>query len=220
MSADQSSVGGWAIEPGEVWSDSVGGSGLFWQFKRFFDIALALLLLPLLGCFVLLLSVLNPLANPGPLFFHQCRMGRYCQPFTAIKFRSMTPAEGITRRVEDPVETDRIPPLGDFLRRTRIDELPQILNVLTGEMSLIGPRPDYFDHAVEYLHTIPEYRIRHAVRPGISGLAQVTLGYASGIEATRTKAAADLAYIRNSGFAMDAQVFWLTLVTVALRRGA
>lgn len=146
-------------------------------------------------------------------------MGRDLKPFTAIKFRSMVPAESVTRGADDPIEADRIRPFGELLRKTRIDELPQILNVLRGEMSLIGPRPDYYEHALQYLETIPEYHARHAIRPGISGLAQVTLGYAVGIEATRAKAIADLTYIRNAGLGMELRIFWLTLVTVALRRG-
>jgi lipopolysaccharide/colanic/teichoic acid biosynthesis glycosyltransferase len=168
----------------------------------------------------LALLVLNPRLNHGPLFFHQKRMGQDLMPFTAFKFRSMQPTTAITRSVDDPIEADRIGALGRVIRKTRIDELPQILNVLRGEMSLIGPRPDYFEHAREYVVQIPEYRHRHLIRPGISGLAQVTLGYAAGLDATRAKATADLAYIRNASFALEVRIFWLTLVTVFMRRGA
>ncbi len=201
-------------------SAPVGGSPIFWAAKRAFDIVMSLALLPLFGVFVILLTVLNRRYNKGPLFFHQTRMGHHLQPFTAIKFRSMQPAAAITRAVDDPIEDHRITALGRVLRKTRIDELPQILNVLAGEMSLIGPRPDYIEHAREYLVEIPEYRARHLVRPGISGLAQVTLGYAEGLDATRAKATADLAYIRNASFGLELRVFWLTLVTVFMRRGA
>ena len=113
-----------------------------------------------------------------------------------IKFRSMQPADRITRAVHDPIETDRITALGRVQRTTRIDELPHILNVLSGEMSLIGPRTDYFEHAPEYVAQIPEYSARHTVRPGISGFAQVTLCYAEGLDATPAKATADLAESR------------------------
>jgi lipopolysaccharide/colanic/teichoic acid biosynthesis glycosyltransferase len=147
-------------------------------------------------------------------------MGRHCEKFTAIKFRSMLPVDNITRKSTDPLEAHRITPLGRMLRKTRIDELPQVINVLRGEMSLIGPRPDFYDHAVEYLAAIPQYRGRHAVRPGISGLAQVTLGYAEGIVATRAKAKADLIYVREAGFALDTKIAWLTLFTVFTGRGA
>lgn len=197
-----------------------GAGKLFWVAKRGFDVVVSVGLLPLLLVFAVVLSIANRWLNPGPVFFMQRRMGRDCAPFTAIKFRSMLPVAEMTRGADDPIETHRITGMGEVLRKTRIDELPQILNVLRGDMSLIGPRPDYIGHAEHYLSSIPEYRARHSIRPGISGLAQVTLGYAEGLEATRAKAVADLAYIENAGFAMEAKVFWLTLVTVALRRGA
>ncbi len=197
----------------------IGGTPVFWAGKRVFDIVVSLALLPLLALFAILLLVLNLKFNNGPLFFQQTRMGRKLKPFTALKFRSMQPAEAITRAVDDPVEQHRITALGRVLRKTRIDELPQIINVLAGEMSLIGPRPDYIEHAREYLVEIPEYRARHLVRPGISGLAQVTLGYAEGLDATRAKANADLAYIRNASFGLELRVVWLTLITVLMLRG-
>ncbi len=201
-------------------SGSIGGSAYFWRVKRVADVVVSLLLLPVFAFFALALLLINPKLNRGPLFFHQKRMGQDLVPFTAIKFRSMQPAAAITRSVDDPIEAHRINALGRVIRKTRIDELPQILNVLRGEMSLIGPRPDYFEHAREYVAQIPEYRHRHLVRPGISGLAQVTLGYAEGLDATRAKATADLAYIRNASFALEVRIFWLTLVTVLMRRGA
>jgi lipopolysaccharide/colanic/teichoic acid biosynthesis glycosyltransferase len=197
-----------------------GGSVLFWTGKRAFDIVVSLALLPFLAIIALALMVLNPKFNKGPLFFRQTRMGQDLQPFTAIKFRSMQPAAEITRSVDDPIEVDRITALGRVLRKTRFDELPQILNVLGGEMSLIGPRPDYFEHAREFVDQIPEYRARHMIRPGISGLAQVTLGYAEGLDATRAKATADLAYIRNASLGLEVRIFWLTLATVLMRKGA
>jgi len=201
-------------------SGAVGGSAIFWRAKRITDVVVSLLLLPALALIALALLLLNPRFNRGPVFFHQKRMGQDLVPFTAIKFRSMNPSPAITRSVDDPIEAHRINALGRMMRKTRIDELPQILNVLRGEMSLIGPRPDYFEHAREFLAQIPEYRHRHLIRPGISGLAQVTLGYAAGLDATRAKATADLAYIRNASFALEARIFWLTLVTVFMRRGA
>jgi lipopolysaccharide/colanic/teichoic acid biosynthesis glycosyltransferase len=198
----------------------VAGSPVFWAAKRAFDIVVSLMLLPVLAVFGLALLVLNPFFNRGPLIFRQTRMGRFCEPFTAVKFRSMLPAENISRKADDPLETNRITPLGVIIRKLRIDELPQLINVLRGEMSLIGPRPDTYVHAVDYLHAIPEYRARHVVRPGISGFAQVTLGYAEGVVATQAKAAADLSYVRNAGFALEAKIVWLTFVTVFNGRGA
>ncbi|WP_425074125.1 sugar transferase [Sagittula sp. S175] len=188
--------------------------------KRSFDIIACLLLLPPTLCVALCLLALNPFHNKGRLLYTQTRMGRDCKPFTALKFRSMTDAPKVQRSANDPLEADRITPLGAFLRKSRIDELPQTLNVLKGDMSLIGPRPDYYDHAVEFLEQVPGYRERHSVRPGISGLAQTELGYIEGVEATRRKVRADLYYIANAGFRLDAWIFLRTLAVVARRAGA
>ncbi len=188
--------------------------------KRVFDICMSILLLPALAMVALVILGLNPFYNRGGLFFVQPRMGRDCKPFNAIKFRTMRAETQVTRGADSPLETDRITTLGRFLRKSRIDELPQILNVLLGQMSLIGPRPDYFDHAVEYLEKIPGYRERHAVRPGISGLAQTELGYVEGMDATRRKVKADLYYISHMSFALEMWIFWRTLSVVARRGGA
>ncbi|MBC7154808.1 MAG: sugar transferase [Rhodobacteraceae bacterium] len=187
--------------------------------KRGFDLVLSVLLLPvfLLACIVLL--VLNPWFNRGPLFFVQVRMGRDCAAFHAIKFRSMTPIDRVTRGAEDPIEDDRITRLGRFIRKTRIDELPQILNVLRGDMSLIGPRPDYFHHARRYIRSVSGYRARHGVRPGISGLAQTDLGYVDSSEGTRQKVQLDLVYARDLSLKLDLYVLWRTLQTVFGRKG-
>lgn len=187
--------------------------------KPGFDVVMSLLLLPLLGVFCLGLLVLNPFFNQGPLFYMQPRMGRGCRAFSAIKFRTMTPIRRIARSAEDPLEHDRITPLGRLLRRFRIDELPQVLNVLRGEMSLIGPRPDYFHHARRYMRSVAGYRRRYDVRPGISGLAQTDLGYVDGSEGTRHKVIMDLRYIDKMSLRLDLYIFRRTLVTVFGSRG-
>lgn len=192
----------------------------FLALKRCFDVGFSLLLLPLVLLTAVLLLLLNPRLNPGPLFYRQPRMGRNCKAFSALKFRSMLPTEKITRRADDPLEHDRITTLGRILRKMRLDELPQVLNVLRGEMSLIGPRPDYFHHARRYVRSVPGYRARHRVRPGISGLAQVELGYANGTEATKAKTEADLYYIRNAGFRLDLYIFLRTIQVVLTRKGS
>lgn len=198
----------------------VSGSLWFWLNKRIFDLVLSVLLLPFLAILVVILSVLNPLFNKGPLFFVQDRMGRECLPFRAIKFRTMYYVKKIERKHDDPIEDDRITKLGRILRKVRIDELPQILNVLKGEMSLIGPRPDYFEHAKVFVKTVPGYEARHTVRPGISGLAQVSLGYAEGIDETRSKTSADLYYIEHTNFWLDTRIVMKTIKTIVSRAGA
>lgn len=188
--------------------------------KRAIDLGFCtLVLLPAMLILALALLVLNPIFNSGPLLFAQKRMGRDCKPFRALKFRTMACDPTHRRGPDDPVETHRITPLGRWLRITRFDELPQILNVYRGEMSLIGPRPDYYAHAHHFLNVIPGYRHRHMVRPGISGLAQIELGYAEGLEATRLKTAADIDYIRRASLRLDLWIFWRTMVTVWTMRG-
>lgn len=147
-------------------------------------------------------------------------MGLGCKPFKAIKFRSMRVAAKAGRSANDPLELDRITPLGRILRKSRFDELPQVLNVLRGDMSLIGPRPDYIHHARRYIRTIPGYRERHLVRPGISGLAQTEYGYVQGDEATRCKVRYDLFYIRNASVALELWIFWRTIRVVSNRQGS
>ena len=183
--------------------------------KRAFDLVVSLALLPILGLCAVGLAIVNRSSNAGPLIFHQKRMGKDCKPIRVIKFRSMTSTHRINRRAHDPLEINRITTVGRFIRRTRIDELPQIINVLRGEMSLIGPRPDYLPHALHYLRTIPGYHERHAVKPGITGLAQVDLGYAEGADAARAKVAADLTYVRRHGYVMDTRIALKTLRIVA-----
>ncbi|NRB20649.1 MAG: sugar transferase [Rhodobacteraceae bacterium] len=192
---------------------------IFKFFKRGFDILFCLALLPLAVVLGLALLIVNPFLNQGKLIFAQIRMGRNCKPFVAYKFRSMRDVSKITRGAHDPLELDRITKFGSFLRKTRIDELPQLINVLRGDMSLIGPRPDYFPHARQYLRHIPGYRARHVIRPGISGLAQTEVGYAEGVSAVVSKVKADIYYINHVGFALETWIFWRTLTTVLGRKG-
>ena len=187
---------------------------LFWINKRVFDIFISILLLPLLilcSCFLL---VLNLFFNPGSLFFIQERMGKNCCSFYAIKFRTMVPVEKITRQYDDPIELDRIKTFGKFIRKSRIDELPQIFNVLIGDMSLIGPRPDYYIHALEFLKKVEGYRKRHEIRPGITGLSQIRLGYAEGVKATAEKVNVDNYYIQNAGYVIDLKIMLNTMLAI------
>ena len=187
---------------------------LFWINKRIFDIILCLLLLPVLFITAIILLVFNRFLNPGRLLFIQKRMGKNCKFFFAIKFRTMTHIEEITRKYDDPIETNRITSLGSVLRRGRIDELPQILNVLKGDMSLIGPRPDYFPHALEYLKNIEGYRERHTIRPGITGLSQIKLGYVDSLEGTSKKTSIDNYYIQNVGYIIELKIIINTILVI------
>lgn len=190
------------------------GNKLFWINKRLFDIIISMLLMPILMILCLLLMLLNKFLNPGPIIFTQLRMGKDCKPFKAIKFRTMLKTSQIQRKFDDPVEQDRITPLGRIFRKIRLDELPQIINVIKGDMSLIGPRPDYYDHALIFIDSVKGYRERHVIRPGISGLSQIRLGYAEGLTATRKKSEIDLFYIGNVGYKLELKIFFGTILTV------
>jgi len=182
--------------------------------KRIFDIIVSLLLLPLLFIVGITLLVFNLFFNPGKLFFIQKRMGKNCNIFNVIKFRTMTTVDEITRKYDEPIETNRITPLGSKLRKMRIDELPQILNVLKGDMSLIGPRPDYYEHALEYLNKVEGYRERYIIRPGITGLSQIRLGYVETLEATSKKTSIDNYYINNMGYIIELKIIFNTILII------
>tara|TARA_B110000977_G_scaffold182385_1_gene243988 strand:+ start:1217 stop:1831 length:615 start_codon:yes stop_codon:yes gene_type:complete len=192
----------------------VNRNKLFWISKRLFDVIISLLLLPLLLVISIFLLFLNPFYNTGRLVFIQKRMGKNCEAFFAIKFRTMSPAEEITRKYDEPIELDRITPLGRILRRMRIDELPQILNVLRGDMSLIGPRPDYFVHALEYLKNVEGYSDRHTIRPGITGLSQIRLGYVENLETVSKKVSIDNYYIQNVGYIIELKIIFSTILVI------
>ena len=190
------------------------GNKVFWVNKRLFDIMVCLILIPLLFTISIIILFINYFFNSGSLFFIQDRMGKNCCVFSVVKFRTMLPAKEITRKYDDPIETDRITSFGKILRKSRNDELPQILNVLKGEMSLIGPRPDYYEHALEYLKNVNGYRERHIIRPGITGLSQIRLGYIEGLEATAKKAIIDNYYIQNVGYIIELKIIFNTIIVI------
>ena len=195
-------------------SQHLNGNKLFWINKRMFDISVCILLLPFLFIISIILLIINIPFNSGSLFFIQDRMGKNCVSFPAIKFRTMEYIKEITRKYDEPVEVNRITSFGKILRKSRFDELPQILNVLKGEMSLIGPRPDYYIHALEYLKNVKGYRERHIIRPGITGLSQIRLGYAEGLEATAKKASVDNYYIQNINYTIELKIIGNTIITI------
>lgn len=194
--------------------ENIHANKLFMINKRIFDIVVSLLLLPLLFIIGITLLLFNLFFNSGKLFFIQERMGKNCNVFNLIKFRTMTTVEEITRKYDEPIETNRITPLGSMLRKMRIDELPQILNVLKGDMSLIGPRPDYYVHALEYLNNVEGYRERYIIRPGITGLSQIRLGYVETLEATSKKTSIDNYYINNMGYIIELKIIVNTIIIV------
>jgi len=188
--------------------------GWFTVCKRAVDLGFALLSLPILLVTMVVLYAVNPIWNPGAVFFCQSRMGRDGKAFTMMKFRTMTDNGMTVRAADAPLDDHRITPLGQLLRRTKLDELPNILNILTGDMSLVGPRPDAFEHATEYLARVPHYRKRFCVRPGITGLAQVRGGYADNLRAVHRKARYDSYYIKNRSFQLEMSIIASTFGVV------
>jgi lipopolysaccharide/colanic/teichoic acid biosynthesis glycosyltransferase len=189
-------------------------------FKKTLDVGSAVLALPVIGTMALVLVCANPVLNPGPVVFRQTRMGLHGQPFLIWKFRTMTPCAVGLRAHDAPVEAHRITPLGDLLRRYRIDELPNFVNVLRGEMSLVGPRPDAYEHALVFGETIPRYRERFRVRPGITGIAQVRLGYVETPDFVKRKARYDQLYVRKARSRTDLYILWQTVRVVMTGFGA
>lgn len=215
-------VAGETVSFSTIESAESGVNRVSWMFdaaKRTVDIGLALLLLSLAALFSVVLLLINPFFNRGPLFFIQERMGKDLHPFKLVKFRTMTSNFEQTRSADCPLEVDRITPLGRWLRRLRIDEFPQAINVLRGDMSIIGPRPDSYEHAQHYIKHIPGYAERHHVRPGIGGLAQTEVGYVEGTEATRRKVNADLYNIRNRSLRLELFIVLRSFVVIVRRSG-
>lgn len=185
------------------------------------DIVAALIGMTLALFVAAILLVLNPFFNPGPLLFRQVRMGRGGRRFMMWKFRTMAPLTTADVRAADaPLEHHRITPLGRWLRKTRIDELPNFVNVWRGEMSVIGPRPDAWEHATIYSATVRDYAQRFRVRPGITGLAQVRGGYADTLRAVERKARFDRFYVENWSPALDLYIVGRTLWVMVSGFGA
>jgi len=197
-----------------------GSSPWFWASKRVFDVVVSILGLPIVAGVGFVLLFANPFRNPGPVLFSQERMGRDGEVITVRKFRTMMVDGEGARGPDDPLEAHRVTPLGRWLRQTRIDELPQLYNVLRGEMSVVGPRPDLLDHARTFVNVVPRYRRRLSVRPGISGLAQVRMGYAEGIGLTARKARLDEVYIRNASWRLEMLILRRTFIVMASGFGA
>lgn len=193
---------------------------LYWAFKRAADVAGALIALVPLGLLIPFVALADALGNRGPLFYTQTRVGKAGQPFRVYKFRTMRPdAEAATGAVWAQAGDGRIPRVGRLLRRTRLDELPQALNVLRGEMSFIGPRPERPEFVEQLAEVIPFYKARHAVKPGLTGWAQVRFGYGSSVEHARVKLEYDLYYVRHAGFYLDALIALKTAAVIFKLQG-
>jgi lipopolysaccharide/colanic/teichoic acid biosynthesis glycosyltransferase len=193
----------------EQFLEAASSRWLYCSLKRGIDVAFVLLAGPAVLIVLAIASVAILYCMGGPVFYVQERVGYQGRIFRIWKLRTMKPAPdkvGIATQINDC----RITPLGQFLRRTHLDELPQLWNILRGDMTLIGPRPEQVPLVETYRRNLPCYDMRHLVRPGLSGWAQVRYGYAETIHDTRHKLEYDLFYLLNQSPALDLQIFVLT----------
>ena len=192
---------------------SVMPSRLYLHIKRTLDVLLAILVAPIFLVVITLAALLIRLETPGPIFFTQPRMGFRGHIFKIYKLRTMRAGDGSGQHFtgeDDP----RVTRVGWYLRKYRIDEFPQILNILEGQMSWIGPRPEAIDLAEWYARDIPFYIYRHAVRPGISGWAQVNQGNVAEVKAATEKLQYDFFYIKNFSPWLDVLIIFKTLKAI------
>ncbi len=207
----------------DTWVESLAGSQghrMARFFTRAFDIALSLTLVLITLPLMAALAVLVRLDSPGPVLYRQERLGLRSKPFVVLKFRSMRAnAEALGPKwaqQKDP----RVTRLGALMRKTRMDELPQLANILRGEMSFIGPRPER-PHFVEQLRlVIPYYEQRALVKPGLTGWAQVNYPYGASVEDARAKLSYDLYYVKNRSFFLDVLILLSTVRVILFQEGA
>jgi len=187
-----------------------------WQFsvKRFLDIAVSLFSLIILSPFLLMIAAIIAYSSKGPILYFQERIGKHGKPFRIVKFRTMVSnAEANGPQLSSSFD-NRVTRFGRFLRKTRMDELPQFYNVLKGEMSLVGPRPErrYFIDLI--MERAPHYSHLHRVRPGITSWGQVKYGYAENVDQMIQRLKYDVLYIENMSLAMDFKILFYTIAIV------
>ncbi len=188
-------------------------SELYASFKRGLDISAAAVALGALAILFPFLALAIKLEDRGPVLYRQTRVGRYGQPFEILKLRTMSAGSPGDERQTD-TNDPRVTRVGRVLRRLHLDELPQAINILRGDMSLVGPRPEQPQHAALLRQGIDFYNLRLSVRPGLTGWAQVNFGYGAGVEGARKKLSYDLYYIRRQGFGLDLLILARTARTV------
>jgi len=188
--------------------------------KRIFDIILSALVLLITLPFFPLFVFFVKYKSPGPVFYLQKRVGEFGKDFTIYKFRSMvTDAESMSGAAWASENDPRVSPFGHLMRKTRIDELPQLINVLKGDMSFIGPRPERPEFVKQISENTPYYMERHAVKPGITGWAQVMYPYGSSIGDSVEKLRYDLYYINNLSLFLELLIVFETIKVIVFRRG-
>ncbi|MDH5424056.1 MAG: TIGR03013 family PEP-CTERM/XrtA system glycosyltransferase [Gammaproteobacteria bacterium] len=190
--------------------------------KRIFDVVVSAIILILASPIILLTAILIFLSSFGrdPVFYRQIRVGLDNKPYAVLKFRSMrTDAEKDGAQYASKKDS-RVTRIGSFIRKTRIDELPQLFNVLKGDMSFVGPRPERPEFVSGYDNTITHYSLRHKVKPGITGWAQICYPYGDTEEDTKQKLQYDLYYVKNYSLFLDFTIMFQTLQVVLFGKGA
>jgi lipopolysaccharide/colanic/teichoic acid biosynthesis glycosyltransferase len=199
------------IETITIPSPTPVAGGWYAPLRRVLDFMAALMLLVVSGPVLLLAALIVRLTSRGPAFYTQIRTGRGGRPFTIYKLRTMVDnCESLTGPRWTMPGDPRITPIGWLLRRTHLDELPQLLNVLKGDMSLIGPRPERPEFVAKLERILPNYARRHDVLPGITGLAQVQLPPDTDVETVRRKLEYDLFFVGRVGFWLDVRIVFAT----------
>ena len=204
-----------------IFSEGFHKSRALSLFKRLLDIVAAAAGLVLALPIMLLVAIAVRLNSAGPVLYSQCRVGKDGRLFTIYKFRSMlVDAEALTGAVWSTQNDPRVTPVGRFIRRTRLDELPQLWNVLIGDMSLVGPRPERPEFVSGLTEQIPFYGQRHVVRPGLTGWAQIRHRYGSSVDDAMQKFQYELFYIKHMSPAFDLFIILETVKTVLVRSGS
>ncbi|USD42499.1 exopolysaccharide biosynthesis polyprenyl glycosylphosphotransferase [Vibrio sp. SCSIO 43135] len=193
---------------------------IYFSLKRVWESAIIIITLPITLPVMAITACLIKIENPGPAIFTQERVGQSGKTFKIYKFRSMTIKKCSDTDKFATEEKDRITRVGKFIRKVRIDELPQFFNVLKGEMALIGPRPEQESFVKKFEQEISFYGYRHMVKPGITGWAQTVQGYADDTDSTREKLAHDLYYIKHLSFWLDMNIVIKTIKTMLTGFGA
>ncbi len=188
--------------------------------RRLVSIAVSFVALTICLPFIPLIMLAVRLSSPGPVFFRQTRVGLRGRTFTVFKFRTMRQDAEVKGAVWATKNDPRVTSLGRFMRKTRIDEIPQLWNVLCGQMSFVGPRPERPEFVQWLSNAIPYYDLRHLIRPGLTGWAQVRYQYGASLEETKQKLEYDLYYVKHLSLGLDMLIMFETIKTIVLRRGA